>query len=86
MAQMKFNKPKRKGWKNARAVGRKTRFPSATVRDRGVLPPPEPLPDGAYFAANCVVLAAAIFSEPWAKQWAEDLLPSARQVDARRLA
>jgi hypothetical protein len=51
-------------------------------------PMPEPsflLPDGEYMAANCVVLAAAIFAEPWANKWAQDLLPSARTLDARRL-
>jgi len=36
-----------------------------------------------YLAANCVVLAAAIFAQPWAKQWAEDLLPQARLLDGR---
>jgi hypothetical protein len=37
-----------------------------------------------YLHANCVVLAAAIFG-PWAEQWARDLLPAARQLDARGL-
>jgi hypothetical protein len=44
------------------------------------------LAGGEYLHANCVVLAAAVFAEPWAKSWAMDLLPAARQLDARRAA
>jgi hypothetical protein len=62
-------------------VARSTRY------DRALDAPP-PIRSGRkgdYLFANCVVLAAAIFAEPWAKQWAEDLLPAARQLDARGL-
>jgi hypothetical protein len=71
-------KPRPKGWRTPR--------PFASTKERAEREEvAKPLFKGDYLAANCVVLAAAIFNEPWAKQWAEDLLPHARQVDARRL-
>ena len=81
-----------KGWKrkgapkgNSRAVGRKQGRAFSTRFDRADdAPPPMNLAGGEYLHANCVVLAAAVFAEPWAKSWAMDLLPAARQLDARR--
>jgi len=80
-----------KGWGkgankgNKRAAGRKTSLPFATRHDRIEEVPPPIMRRGKrdYLYANCVVLAAAIFAEPWAKQWAEDLLPGARRLDGR---
>jgi hypothetical protein len=81
-----------KGWKrkgapkgNSRAVGRKQGLAFSTRFEREHdAPPPMNLAGGEYLHANCVVLAAAVFAEPWAKSWAMDLLPAARQLDARR--
>jgi hypothetical protein len=80
-----------KGWKrkgapkgNNRAAGRKQGRAFSTRFDRIDAPPPMILAGGEYLHANCVVLAAAVFAEPWAKSWAMDLLPAARQLDARR--
>jgi len=93
-----FHKPKPKGWKNPRVVARPKPVAEApkryaragiartTFEDRELmreLAPPM-VRRGDYLYANCVVLAAAIFAEPWAKEWAEDLLPQARMLDWRR--
>ena len=73
-----WQKPRPKGWATPR--------PFAATKERAEREAiPEPIHRGEYLAANCVVLAAAIFNEPWAEKWASDLLPHARQVDARRL-
>jgi hypothetical protein len=92
-----FNKPKPKGWRspvtaksrnrnNSHASGRKFGIARSTAIDRELLSELAPplVKRGDYLYANCVVLAAAIFAEPWAKQWAEDLLPQARILDWRR--
>jgi hypothetical protein len=88
-----LGKVRPKGWgkgapkNNKRAAGRKQGIARSTRYDREVDVPP-PIQRGRkrdYLFANCVVLAAAIFAERWAKQWAEDLLPAARQLDARAL-
>ena len=47
-----------------------------------VIPPPPKRGKQDYLAANCVVLAAAIFG-PESKQWAEHMLPMARAIDGR---
>lgn len=73
-----WQKPRPKGWSTPRAYTTKTE-----MREREEVP--QPIKRGEYLAANCVVLAAAIFHEPWAEQWARELLPHARQVDARRI-
>ena len=73
-----WNKPRPKGWSTPRAFTIPTE-----MREREATP--QPIKRGEYLAANCVVLAAAIFNEPWAEEWARELLPHARQVDARRL-
>jgi hypothetical protein len=72
---------------NNRAAGRKQGRAFSTRFDREVdTPPPMKLRGKKdYLYANCVVLAAAVFAERWAKSWAEDLLPAARMLDARRL-
>jgi hypothetical protein len=88
-----LGKVRPKGWGkgapkgNTRATGRKTSRPFATRHDRGEEVPPSITRRGKrdYLYANCVVLAAAIFAEPWAKQWAEDLLPGARRLDGRNV-
>ncbi len=87
-----FNKPRPMGWgKNAQnhhAKGRKHGIARATKQDRELVefvPDASFRPDGEYLFANCVVLAAAVFG-PSARPWAEQLLPSARQLDARRFA
>lgn len=83
-----------KGWKrkgapvgNKRAAGRKQGLAFSTRFDREHDTPPMMQLRGNkdYLYANCVVLAAAIFAERWAKAWAEELLPAARMMDARRL-
>ncbi len=82
-----------KGWGkgapkgNKRATGRKQGVARSTRHDREVDVPPPITRRGKreYLYANCVVLAAAIFAEPWAKQWAEDLLPGARRLDGRNI-
>jgi len=86
-----LGKPRPLGWKkpgapkgNKRAAGRKCRGAFSFKHERhdvGGAPA-----DGEYLFANCVVLAAAIFAQPWAQRWAEELLPAARKLDARRLA
>jgi hypothetical protein len=85
-----LKRPKSKNWNNGNAKGRKTGLSrTGTIvrvqRNPEVDASPPPILDGnrEYLAANCVVLAAAIFAEPWAKQWAEDLLPQARLLDGR---
>ena len=85
-----FAKPRPKGWgknkgngnaKNRKqGVARSTRFERDLVE---VIPPPTRRGKRDYLFANCVVLAAAVFG-PSAQAWAEDLLPAARQIDARR--
>jgi hypothetical protein len=89
-----LGKIRAKGWGrkgapkgNARAAGRKQgrAFSYRHERHDDVPPPITRGRKREYLYANCVVLAAAIFAEPWAKQWAEDLLPAARQLDARAL-
>ncbi len=87
-----LGKVRPKGWGrkgapkgNKRAAGRKQGRAFATRHDRGeeVPPPIRRGRKGEYLAANCVLLAAAVFAEPWAEEWARGLLPSARQIDAR---
>jgi hypothetical protein len=87
-----FNKPRPMGWgknaHNGNAKGRKHGIARATRADRDLLelvPPPTRRGKGDYLFANCVVLAAAVFG-PSSRAWAEQLLPSARQLDARRLS
>ncbi len=87
-----FNKPRPKGWgknaKNVHAVGRKHGIARATKADRELVefvPGPTRKGKREYLFANCVVLAAAVFG-PTSRAWAEQLLPAARQLDARRLA
>jgi hypothetical protein len=88
-----FNKPRPKGWvnrntNNGNAKGRKHGIARATRADRDLvefIPDSSFRPDGDYLYANCVVLAAAVFG-PCSRPWAEQLLPSARQLDARRFA
>ena len=73
-------------WKKPRPKGWSTPRPFATTKERNEREAvPQPIKGDQYLAANCVVLAAAIFNEPWAEAWARELLPNARQVDARRL-
>jgi len=84
-----FAKPRPKGWgKNKgngnakhrkQGVARSTRFERDLVE---VIPPPTRRGKRIYLFANCVVLAAAVFG-PASQAWAESLLPSARQLDAR---
>jgi hypothetical protein len=87
-----FNKPRPMGWgknsDNGHAKGRKHGISRATRADRELVelvPTPASKGRGDYLFANCVVLAAAVFG-PSARAWAEQLLPSARQLDARRSA
>ena len=87
-----FNKPRPKGWgknaNNSNAKSRKHGIARATKQDRELVefvPAPTSKGRGDYLFANCVVLAAAVFG-PSSRPWAEQLLPSARQLDARRLA
>ena len=86
-----FRKPRPKGWKNASSKAQAERKVKAgrartTYHERELMTELAPplVPRGDYLYANCVVLAAAIFAEPWAKHWAEDLLPQARLLDWRR--
>jgi hypothetical protein len=91
-----LGKPLPKGWGrkgapagNKRAAGRKQGVARSTRYERELEAPPPPIRRGRkrdYLAANCVVLAAAIFGESWAEAWAREMLPMARQIDARRLA
>ena len=86
-----FNKPRPKGWVNrntnhANAKGRKHGISRATLAERELVEfVPPPTRSGEYLFANCVVLAAAVFG-PMSRPWAEQMLPSARQLDARRFA
>jgi hypothetical protein len=87
-----FSKPRAKGWgknaKNNHAKGRKHGISRATLADRELvefIPAPTRRGKGDYLYANCVVLAAAVFG-PMSRPWAEQMLPSARQLDARRFA
>lgn len=88
-----FNKPRPKGWvncstNNGNAKGRKHGIARAARADLELVefvPAPSFIPDGVYLYANCVVLAAAVFG-PCSRLWAEQLLPSARQLDTRRFA
>lgn len=77
-----LKRPKPRNWKNVHASGRKTSKLRVTRFDRmrGDVPPNKAA--GDYLFANCVVLAAAVFG-PSAQRWAEDMLPAARQLDAR---
>jgi hypothetical protein len=89
-----LGKPLRKSWKtpgkgapagNKRAVGRKQGRAFSYKHERhDDVPPPPRRGKRDYLHAYCVVLAAAVFG-PRAQQWAEDLLPAARQLDARGL-
>lgn len=73
-------------WKKPRPKGWATPRPFASTKERSERDEvATPIFKGDYLAANCVVLAAAIFNEGWAEEWARSLLPHARQVDARRL-
>jgi hypothetical protein len=84
-----LKRPKSRNWKNGHAKARKTGLARTTKIER--IDAEEYVPayvadnskSKKYLAANCVVLAAAIFAKPWAKQWAEDLLPAARSLDGR---
>lgn len=91
-----LGKVRSKGWKtpgkgapvgNKRAVGRRQGVARSTRYDRqlDVAPPIQRGRKRDYLYANCVVLAAAVFAEPWAETWARELLPAARQLDARAL-
>ena len=87
-----FNKPRSKGWgrnaHNNHAKGRKIGFARATLADRDLvefIPAPTHGREADYLFANCVVLAAAVLG-PASQSWAEQLLPSARALDARRSA
>ena len=87
-----FRKARSMGWgkntNNGNAKGRKHGISRATRADRELVefvPTPTSKRRGDYLFANCVVLAAAVFG-PSSRPWAEQLLPSARQLDARRLA
>jgi hypothetical protein len=76
MSSFLHSKPRPKGWRTPR--------PFASTKERTEREEvAKPLRKGEYLAANCVVLAAAIFNEGWAEEWARDLLPAARQLDAR---
>lgn len=84
---MFLKRPIRKNWKNVHAKGRKTGAARTTYHERRaraeIIPPPPPKRGKRdYLAANCVVLAAAVFG-PQSKQWAEDMLPMARAIDGR---
>jgi hypothetical protein len=84
-----LGKPLRKNWRNSHAKGRRTGIARSNSSERRALEAQSPAPEGSkaksreYLAANCVVLAAAIFAEPWAKAWANEMLPMARQLDGR---
>lgn len=85
-----FRKPRPMGWgknvKNVHAKGRKHGISRATLADRELIEVvPPPASGGEYLYANCVVLAATVFG-PMSRPWAEQMLPSARQLDARRFA
>ena len=85
-----FRKPRPLGWgknaQNGHAKGRKHGISRATLADRELMEVvPTPTRSGDYLFANCVVLAAAVLG-PSSRPWAEQLLPSARQLDARRSA
>ncbi len=86
-----FRKPRSMGWgknaNNSNAKSRKHGIARATKQDRELVEfvPPSRSGTGDYLFANCVVLAAAVFG-PSSRPWAEQLLPSARQLDARRFA
>jgi DNA-binding IclR family transcriptional regulator len=98
ISEMSFlKKPLRKGWRNVRsnktrnklnahAAGRKHGYTRTSAEDRQLMSElaPPVVKRGDYLYANCVVLAAAIFAEPWAQDWAEQLLPQARMLDWRR--
>jgi hypothetical protein len=89
-ANSMFRKPRPKGWGknkgNGNAKGRRqgaartTRFKRDLVE---VIPPPTRGRNRDYLYANCVVLAAVVFGSS-SQAWAEEMLPSARQLDARR--
>ena len=83
-----FRKARPLGWgknvKNNHATGRKHGISRATLADRELIEVvPPPASGGDYLYANCVVLAATVFG-PSSRPWAEQMLPSARQLDARR--
>ena len=83
-----FRKPRPMGWgknaKNTNAKGRRHGIARATLADRELIEVvPPPTRNGEYLYANCVVLAATVFG-PSSRAWAEQMLPSARQLDARR--
>jgi hypothetical protein len=84
-----LGKVRPKGWGkgapkgNTRAAGRKQGRAFASLRSDEVRPPIRRGRKREYLAANCVVLASAIFAEPWAEAWAREMLPMARQIDAR---
>jgi hypothetical protein len=87
-----FRKPRPKGWgkntNNGNAKGRKHGIARATRADRELVefvPAPTRRRKSDYLFANCVVLAAAVFG-PSSRTWAEQMLPAARQLDARRFA
>ena len=89
-----LGKVRPKGWGkrgapkgNRRAAGRVCRgaFSRKHERHEDVPEVATTALNGDYLFANCVVLAAAVFARPWAKMWAEDLLPTARMLDARRV-
>jgi hypothetical protein len=86
-----LGKPRPKGWgrnaKNNHAKGRRQGVARSMRHERVLVEPPAPARLGRkrdYLYANCVCLAAAVFAAPWAEAWARELLPAARQLDARR--
>ena len=88
-----LGKVRPKGWGkgapkgNTRAAGRKQGRAFSYRHERHEHVPPMKLRGKKdYLYANCGVLAAAVFAEPWAERWARELLPAARQLDARRAA
>lgn len=87
-----LGKPRPKGWgknaKNGHAKGRKQGVARSMRHERELVefvPPPTRSRKRDYLFANCVVLAAAVFGSS-SRAWAEAMLPSARQLDARGAA
>lgn len=88
-----LGKVRPKGWgknsNNNHAKGRRQGVARSMRHERQlveVVPPARLGRKRDYLYANCVCLAAAVFAEPWAEPWARELLPAARQLDARRMA
>lgn len=79
-----LGKPRPRNWGNAHATKRRTGKARTDYAERQVMRGDRRRTKGDYLFANCVVLAAAVFGSS-AQRWAEDMLPMARQLDARRL-